>query len=273
MSEILIFGGTTEGRILAEYCADNGIPTVVSVTTEYGASLLPSGVGFSEGKMDAGQISAFISERGFSMVIDATHPYARAATANIKAACEGLKVPYYRVLREESGEVSGRICNDVSAAADYLNESEKRALITTGSKELAAFTKVRNFAERLFVRVLPAEGIEQQCISLGFCREKLIVEKGPFSVKQNIAHIRNSGAEILVTKESGAAGGYPEKCEAARVCGIELLTINRPKESGISVEEMKEVIGKERYGQTENNDSGNRYGRGFNPHSRSKSGN
>ncbi|MGN1110883.1 MAG: precorrin-6A reductase [Oscillospiraceae bacterium] len=246
MSEILIFGGTTEGRILAEYCDDYGIPAWVSVTTEYGASLLPNGVEFSEGKMDSGQISAFISERGFRMVIDATHPYARAATANIKAACEELKVPYYRVLREESGEILGRICNDVSAVVDYLNGSEKRALITTGSKELAAFTKVRNFAERLFVRVLPAEGIEEQCVSLGFRRENLIVEKGPFSVEQNIAHICNSGAEILVTKESGSAGGYPEKCEAARVCGIELITILRPKESGISVEEMKKILGKER---------------------------
>lgn len=245
MSEILIFGGTTEGRILAEYCADNGIPAVVSVTTEYGASLLPNGVEFSEGKMDERRIAEFLGERDFSLVIDATHPYARAATANIKAACERLKVPYYRVLREESGEISGRICNDVSAAVDYLNESEKRALITTGSKELAVFTKVRNFAERLFVRVLPAEGIEQQCVSLGFQRENLIVEKGPFSVEQNVNHIRDTGAEILVTKESGAAGGYPEKCEAVRVCGIELITITRPKESGISVEEMKKILERE----------------------------
>ena len=246
MSEILIFGGTTEGRILAEYCADNGIPALVSVTTEYGASLLPNGVEFSEGKMDAGQISAFISEHGFRMVIDATHPYARAATANIKAACEGLKIPYYRVLRGESGEISGRVCADISAVVDYLNESEKRALITTGSKELSVFTKVRNFAERLFVRVLPAEGIEEQCVSLGFRREKMIVKKGPFSVDENIAQIRAAGVEILVTKESGAEGGYPEKCEAARICGIELLTIIRPKESGISVGEMKEILGKER---------------------------
>lgn len=246
MSEILIFGGTSEGRILAEYCAANGIPAMVSVTTEYGASLLPNEVEISAGRMDADEISAFIKERGFSVVIDATHPYARAATANIKAACEGLKIPYYRVLREESGEISGRVCTGVSAAAEYLNENEKRILITTGSKELAVFTGVRNFAERLFARVLPAEGIEEQCVRLGFRRENLIMEKGPFSVERNIAQIRATGAEILVTKESGRAGGYPEKREAARICGIELLTILRPKESGISVEDMKKILTKER---------------------------
>lgn len=246
MSEILIFGGTTEGRILAEYCATNAIPAVVSVTTEYGASLLPNEVEFAAGKLDAEQIAAFIAERGFCAVIDATHPYARLASANIAAAAERAAIPYYRVLREESGEISGRVCADIAQAADYLNTNGKRALLTTGSKELAVFTCVRDFSERLFARVLPAEGIVERCAALGFRAENLIVEKGPFSVERNIAHIRETGAEILVTKESGAAGGYPEKREAAELCGIELVTVQRPKESGISVEEMKKVLERER---------------------------
>ncbi len=246
MSEILIFGGTTEGRILAEYCAANAVPAVVSVTTEYGASLLPNEIESAAGKLDAEQIAAFIAERGFCAVIDATHPYARLASANIRAAAERAGIPYYRVLREESGEISGRVCADIAQAAEYLNTSEKRALLTTGSKELAVFTRVRGFSERLFPRVLPAEGIEERCVSLGFRAEDLIIEKGPFSVERNVAHIRKTGAEILVTKESGAAGGYPEKREAARLCGIELVTILRPKESGISVDEMKKILEKER---------------------------
>ncbi len=246
MSEILIFGGTTEGRILAEYCAANAVPAVVSVTTEYGASLLPNEVEFAAGKLDAEQIAAFIAKRGFCAAIDATHPYARLASANIKAAAEQSGIPYYRVLREESGEISGRVCADIAQAADYLNTTDKRALITTGSKELAVFTRVRDFSERLFARVLPAEGIVERCAALGFRPENLIVEKGPFSVERNIAHIRETGAEILITKESGTAGGYPEKREAARLCGIELVTVQRPKESGISVEEMEEILRKER---------------------------
>jgi len=246
MSEILIFGGTTEGRILAEYCAEDAIPAVVSVTTEYGASLLPNEIEFAAGKLDAEQIAAFIAERGFCAVVDATHPYARLASANIKAAAERAAIPYYRVLREESGEISGRVCADITQAADYLNTNGKHALLTTGSKELAVFTRVRGFSERLFPRVLPADGIVERCAALGFRAENLIIEKGPFSVEQNIAHIRETGAEILVTKESGAAGGYPEKREAAELCGIELVTILRPKESGISVEKMEEILGKER---------------------------
>ena len=41
MCDILIFGGTTEGRQLAEFCAGHGINACISVATEYGAELLP----------------------------------------------------------------------------------------------------------------------------------------------------------------------------------------------------------------------------------------
>ena len=60
-----------------------------------------------------------------------------------------------------------------------------------------------------------------------------------------MAHIRKSGAEILITKESGSAGGYPEKAEAAKRLGIELITIKRPEESGYTLSEIKEIILKE----------------------------
>ena len=95
---------------------------------------------------------------------------------------------------------------------------------------------------RIWIRVLPAVGIEDHCASYGFDRSHIILGKGPFTVQENIAHIRQSGAEIIVTKECGAAGGYPEKCEAARVCGIETLTLTRPEEEGYSFDELIKVL-------------------------------
>ena len=71
---------------------------------------------------------------------------------------------------------------------------------------------------------------------------QLILEKGPFSVEQNIAHLKLSGAEILVTKESGAAGGFPEKLEAAKLCGVDVIVLKRPVESGNTMDEIKDII-------------------------------
>ena len=41
--EILLFGGTGEGRELAQWLLDRQIPTLVCVATEYGETLLPPG--------------------------------------------------------------------------------------------------------------------------------------------------------------------------------------------------------------------------------------
>ena len=109
MDKLLIFGGTTEGRELAEFCVHSGIPAAVSVATAYGAALLPDGVEVLCGRLDAAQIGALLNERGFRLVIDATHPYAREASANIRIACEPDHIPDWRLLALETqvqGEAS-----------------------------------------------------------------------------------------------------------------------------------------------------------------------
>lgn len=244
MSEILIFGGTTEGRLLAEFCAENKIHAAVSVTTDYGAGLLPQSEFLHElvGKLDTDEISALLKSGKYSVVIDATHPFARNVSQNVKAACEQTGIRYLRLLRAETGTPSGKLFNSIPEIVEYLNQSDKKALITTGGNSLAEYTKVRNFKLRLTVRILPAAGAAERCVELGFLLENVILEKGPFTVSQNISHINQSGAEILVTKESGNAGGFPEKAQAASECGIELLTLRRPPEHGYSLDQIKQYL-------------------------------
>ena len=119
-------------------------------------------------------------------------------------------------------------------------------LLTTGSKELEAYTAVENFAERLYPRVLPSVGVIQKCASLGFPGSHIIAMQGPFSAGMNAALIRQTGAEILVTKDTGATGGFAEKLAAARETGIKTLIIARPREeSGRSLAEMQAFLREE----------------------------
>lgn len=244
MSEILIFGGTTEGRLLAEFCATKGIRAAVSTATEYGAELLPQSGFIHElvGKLDGQEISALLRSGDYAAVIDATHPFARNVSANVRAACAESGVRYLRLLREGSGNPPGRLFDSIPEMVEYLNASDKKALITTGGNSLAEYTKVRGFRDRLTVRILPAEGAAEHCVQLGFLPERTILEKGPFTVEQNVAHIKQAAAEILVTKESGAAGGFPEKAEAAALCGAELLTLRRPVEQGYSLTQTEKIL-------------------------------
>ncbi|MBR5089738.1 MAG: precorrin-6A reductase [Ruminiclostridium sp.] len=240
--KLLIFGGTTEGRELSEWCAANGIFADVSVTTDYGARLLGNGefLNVFTGKLACGEMKTLIGAGDYAAVIDATHPYATEATANIREACEASGVRYFRLLRSGS-ELHGVCVSEMSGLVDELNKTDKTILSTLGAKELPELAEVRR-PERVWLRVLPADGIEDKCAEYGFERSHVIVGKGPFTVGENTDHIRKSGAQILVTKESGAVGGYPEKCEAARVCGIETITLTRPQENGFSFEELTDII-------------------------------
>ena len=101
MSRRWILGGTTEGRLLAEFCGARGIEAFVSVATEYGGELVePSAsVRVVTGRMDGEQMVSFIEENGIDEVIDATHPYASEVTENARRACERTGISYIRCVR------------------------------------------------------------------------------------------------------------------------------------------------------------------------------
>lgn len=240
MYRLLIFGGTTEGRQLAEFCAENGICADVSVATDYGASLLPEGINVLCGRLDAEQMIRLISSR-YSAVVDATHPYAAEATDNIRRACDVTGTALFRLIRKSSVSC-GKIVQSMDELIQLLNSSNSIILSTLGSKSLAALTDVKDFRERIWARILPGAEVLDMCRELGYDTSKIIQEKGPFTNEQNVEHLRKSGAGILLTKESGAAGGYPEKTEAAKLCGAELITLARPAEAGSSFDEITEMI-------------------------------
>lgn len=244
MCELLIFGGTTEGRELAEFCCEKHVRSAVCVATDYGAELLPVSkyLRVISGRLDSGGMVRLISELKCKCVVDATHPYATEVTANIKAACAETQTTYHRLLRTSSVITDCIKVRNMEQLTDILNSTDKKILSTLGSKEIPKLTSVKNYAERLWVRVLPNEDIIRQCEELGIRKERVIAEKGPFNTARNIEHIKLSGAEILVTKESGAAGGFPEKIEAAKLCGAELIVLERPLEAGYSLEEIKKII-------------------------------
>lgn len=230
---LLLFGGTTEGREILEH----GLPAICCVATEYGAEML-SGIRNAEirtGRLDAGQIAELIRARQIGCVIDATHPYAKEATANIKKACEETGTPLRRVLREPVAYEGAAVAESCRMAAEMLDRCGGRALLTTGSKEIAAFTSVRDFRERLFARVLPTEEAVAHAEALGFKRENIIAARGPFSAWQNEEALLRTGASVLVTKDGGVPGGMGEKLIAAKKLGVDVIVIRRPDDAGCSV--------------------------------------
>lgn len=252
MNKILIFAGTTEGRRIAKALADNGQRIVVSTATEYGKEVAAEHMEASEhvtvlaGRMDCAQMRKVMRQYDINAVIDATHPFARIVTGQIKEACELEGIMYRRVLREQTlcADEGAAVCvKSVEEAVDYLSRTTGNILITTGSKELHLYTALADYKERCYARVLSTRAALETSISLGFEGSHLIGMQGPFSAEMNEAMIRQTNAAYLVTKESGSTGGFPEKALAARKTGAVLVVIGRPEEDGITVEECLRRFG------------------------------
>lgn len=250
MKRILLFAGTTEGRQVAEFCAEHGISVLACVATEYGEHLLPESgqVEVHRGRMDENAMLAMMEKESFSVAVDATHPYAVCVTENIKAACQKTGLSYVRLLRSESGgawrEASSVVYrNTVQEAAAFLEGTKGPVFLTTGSKELEAFASMEDFAERVYARILPIPTMIQHAMDLGLPGSHIIGMQGPFSREMNEAMFRQAGAVYLVTKESGRTGGFSEKMEAAVSLGMTAVVIGRPAhETGVSLEEAEKLV-------------------------------
>lgn len=262
MCRILIFGGTTEGRLLAEYCHQQEIEAYVSVVSGYGADLLPESeyLHVLSGRMAGDAMEGFMKRASIRAVFDATHPYAAEATRNIKEACGRAGVSYLRVTRESAaaenpGGDSGKgpaaafasqvvYVHSVEEAVCYLKDREGDILVTTGSKELAAYTALPGYEERLYVRVLPSCAAISACEDVGIRGKRIIAMQGPFSEEMNRAMMRQLGVRYLVTKEAGTAGGFLEKLSAAEALSVTAVVIGRPLEErdGITLDAAKILL-------------------------------
>ncbi len=248
MGKILIFAGTREGRELSEILSKEKIPHGISVATKYASDLLNDD-GFTKvycDRMNKDEMSDLFENEKYSVIVDATHPYAYEVSKNIKDAIEGKGITYIRLKRdmgefEENDSIRFFDSNEECAKA-LLNESGN-ILLTTGSKELNVYAREDKLRERLFVRVIPNEE------SLAICRENEILSKniiamqGPFTLEMNEAIVDMYDISVMVSKQSGINGGFIEKVNCATKKGIPLFVIGcMEKGEGAGLKETIEKI-------------------------------
>ena len=234
MSDVILFAGTTEGRLIAEACRGKPLELYVCVATEYGQTLIEPAENIhvlAGGKNESG-IEKLLLEHPGSLVIDATHPYAQGITEDVAGACARLGMKYVRVLRAEQHEGADNcvFVENTAAAAEYLENTTGNILLTVGSKELAGYTGITNYRERVFARILPMQRSINGALELGFEGKNLICMQGPFTKELNAAMLRMLDIKYLVTKDTGAPGGFGEKLAAAAETDVKVIVIERPKD-------------------------------------------
>ena len=202
------------------------------------------------GRLTRPEMEELLKRERPQLVLDATHPYAAEVTENIRTACSNTEISCIRVLRNDSEHQQAVYVESTEAAVRYLKETEGKVLLTTGSKELKAFTEIPDYQKRIFARVLSLPSVIEACRELGFEGKNLIAMQGPFSEEMNRAMLRQYDCRYLVTKDSGKAGGFPEKIQAAISCGAVPVIIGRPSgDTGISPGACRRMLA-EKFGFT-----------------------
>lgn len=245
MADIILFGGTTEGRELAELLGQKGADALVCVATEYGEEMLsPSGsVRVQTGRLDMGQIAKLIMRESPKVIIDATHPYASEISRSLKSLCGEYKLKYIRVRRENDARQDCLYFSSMEQMIDWLNGTTGIVFSALGAKEAKALSQVKGFEERIWLRILPSEESLKAAKEAGFPAKHIICMQGPFGRELNEAMFKATGASVLLTKESGAAGGFGEKIAAAKSCGMRVAVLSRPDDvEGVTLRQIKERI-------------------------------
>lgn len=247
----VLFAGTTEGRKISGYLAENKICHDVCVATVSGEEVLERSefVNIHVGRMDAEEIQTFLVEKNPELVIDATHPYAYVVTENVQKACDALGISYMRVERE-SQNIKDEIVRkhgypSAEACAKALCKEAGNIFLSTGSKELKCYMQYPELADRIYVRVLPSIEAISLCKDAGIPEKHIIAMYGPHTSDVNEALFKQYHIRHLVTKESGQAGGYEEKIKAAAAADVTLHVLERAEKiAGISVQECMQQIEK-----------------------------
>ena len=235
---ILLLGGTSEARLLAARMRDAGYDVLLSTVSEYAAGLATSdGVSVRSGALDRDGLADLVGMA--DAVIDATHPFAEVISREAAAACAQVDRPYLRLERPANAlppsvERAADAADAARRAAELARAADGVILLTVGSKTVGLYVAAARAAGvRLVARVLPTVESLRACAEAGLGPGDVVAMQGPTSAELDAALLRHLGASVLVTKESGEAGGLTEKLRAAELAGATAIVVERPDAVGV----------------------------------------
>lgn len=238
-SRILILGGTTEARLLAERLATRSEYAVTLSLAGRTAAPLAQPVPLRSGGFGGVDgLARYLQEQQIQGLIDATHPYAATISANAVAAARQAQVPLIVLGRAAWQPVAGDRWTEVEntdEAVRVLGRAPRAVFLALGRQDIEGFTRAP--WHRYVVRsVDPVEP------PLAVPSAHYILARGPFDEAQERELMIQHRIDAIVAKNSGGSATYG-KLAAARALGIEVLMLRRPAEQdGTRVDTVDEAM-------------------------------
>ena len=177
------------------------------------------------GDMRLEEMVALCRSLQIKLIVDASHPFAVNLHRNVVALAESTGLPlvrYERIYPPRSVDVVW--CSNYADAVEQLKRCGVRKLLAlTGVNTLAPLRSYWNVHDCWF-RILDRDSSREKAHRCGFPENRLVY----YENEQTDALIRRIAPDAVLTKESGASGGFQEKLEAAQRYGCRLFAIERP---------------------------------------------
>jgi precorrin-6A/cobalt-precorrin-6A reductase len=218
--QVLVLGGTGEARRLATALVARGVDVLSSLAGRVADPALPEGAVRIGGFGGPEGLAAWLAEHRPRAVVDATHPFAARITGSAARAAARQEVPLLRLQRPGWTPRPGdrwRFVDSLDEAARAVADA-RSVFVTTGRQGVGAFAVLPG---RVLVRSVdpPDEPLPAGAT--------LLLARGPFSVADELALMREHEVDVVVTKDSG--GHMTEaKLTAARELGIPVVLVRRP---------------------------------------------
>jgi len=240
-TRLLILGGTGEAAALARGVLARFGDAIDMTTALAGRTRHPGpipGMVRIGGFGGVTGLADYIAAQRIERLIDATHPFAAEISNAARLACDQLRVPRLLLLRpawrrhplDRWIEV-----DSIEAAAQIVGRVGRRAFLTVGASDIAAFTTASSV--RFVVRVIDPP---HERLPLRF--HELVLGRGPFALSDERHLLQRHAIDVLVCKASGGAA-TEAKLVAARELSLPVIMVRRPPaERGLSVETVDAAL-------------------------------
>lgn len=225
---ILIFGGTTEGREAVDVCEQAGTPFYYSTKSDTQEVELVNGVRLC-GPMTAKDITEFCQEKGIKCLIDAAHPFAE----NLHQTLAEVGLPVIRLQRDFGQPITGvTYCDDYNdAIAKMETQGVNKLMALTGTNTIG---KLKPFWQRheTYFRILNRPDSKAIAQQHGFDPQHLLFFNDQLALPNTAEEkqlMEGSSCDAMLTKESGASGGYQAKVTAALSLGLKVFVVKHPQ--------------------------------------------
>jgi precorrin-6A/cobalt-precorrin-6A reductase len=240
-TRLLILGGTGEAAalargVLARFGDAIEVTTALAGRTRHPGPIAGQvrigGFGGTAGLAD------YLATQRIDRLIDATHPFAAEISSAARLACDQVRVPRLLLVRpawrrhplDRWIEV-----DSIEAAAQIVGRVGRRALLTVGAGEIAAFATANSV--RFVVRMIDPP---RERPPLRF--HEIVLGRGPFALAEERHLLERHAIDVLVCKASGGAA-TEAKLVAARELSLPVIMVRRPPvERGLAVDTVDAAL-------------------------------